>query len=365
MFTGVTNSRDYPTTPNAFQRRGVALFRANGFVSALDLTKSGSAQLAWSTFFSGGNADIPYAIDVHRSGLVTIVGSTGSANIPQTTSHRRAYGSGNEGFVAQLDRTKVGNAQLLYGTLLGGPGNDILLGCTTDARGDITFGGLTTGASAPTTPGAFDRKGSVANDIYFGRIAPTRPRPSDLTYATYVAGNSWEFAMDLTIDADGEVTATGTSNSPDLPMRNARQPTNPGGQSGFITHFELLPNNVRRLGSTNPHCGGGVIFEVDRQPAANQPLTFAVGNAPPNAQGVLLLGFALGPPLKVAGIDVWIDLQRPYIPLALSANAVGTSSWSLPPQPKWTGGFAAQTVWLETGSCVGRKPLAASAALGF
>ena len=72
---GWTPSTDFPTTSGAYDRTN------NGgsdiFVSRLDPSKTGTAQLVYSTFLGGSTFDYAMALSVDVGGVVTVVGVTG------------------------------------------------------------------------------------------------------------------------------------------------------------------------------------------------------------------------------------------------------------------------------------------------
>jgi hypothetical protein len=103
--TGLTNSRDFPTTPGAWDRSyNDGSF--DGYVA--ELNPSGSA-LAFSTFLGGSREDEGVGIAVGGADNAYVVGLTASTDFPvtpgayQTTYHRGGH-NGYDAFVAKFGR---------------------------------------------------------------------------------------------------------------------------------------------------------------------------------------------------------------------------------------------------------------------
>jgi Beta-propeller repeat len=82
--TGVTGSRNFPTTPGAAQRTlrlsgsGVPYRNVDGFVAKLFADGS---RLLYSTYLGGSDADYASSIAVDESGAVYVAGTTESADL--------------------------------------------------------------------------------------------------------------------------------------------------------------------------------------------------------------------------------------------------------------------------------------------
>jgi hypothetical protein len=103
--TGLTNSRDFPTTPGAFDRS----FNGGSFDAyAAELNGAGSG-LVFSTFLGGSGYDFAVGIAQNGTGAAYVVGGTASADFPvtpgayQTTYHSGGF-SGLDAFVTRLRR---------------------------------------------------------------------------------------------------------------------------------------------------------------------------------------------------------------------------------------------------------------------
>jgi hypothetical protein len=130
---GASFSKDFPTTTNAYSRINSAFPNgSDAFLTVLDPSAAGAAQLKYSTFmggpaFYGSGA---YGIDVDHSGRAFIAGATFSTTFPitpnafqKTNRAAVANGEGSSAFIAELDPGLGGKASLIYSTYLGGTGN--------------------------------------------------------------------------------------------------------------------------------------------------------------------------------------------------------------------------------------------------
>jgi Ca2+-binding RTX toxin-like protein len=155
--TGSTNSSDFPTSPNAFQR----MYGGNGnaFVAKLNTTASGAASLVYSTYLGGSGGDAGNGIAIDALGNAYVTGGTSSTDFPTTAgalqmTYRGGFGFGVDGdaFVAKLN---ANGTALLYSTYLGGSAPDSGSGIAVDASGDACVTGSARSSDFPTTMGAY------------------------------------------------------------------------------------------------------------------------------------------------------------------------------------------------------------------
>ena len=170
--SGNTESEDFSTTPNAFDRS------YNGgahdmFICKLDSTLN---NLIFSTYLGGAEDDFGYCMSVDPSDCVCVAGFTKSLNFPTTAGAlSRSLNSG--GYDICLTRFNLSASDLAYSTYLGGTKPDTATDMTTDEVGCVYVTGQTVSADFPTTPGAYDRDYTNGGGIYVAKIwinpAPT------------------------------------------------------------------------------------------------------------------------------------------------------------------------------------------------
>jgi hypothetical protein len=148
---GATRSRDFPTTPGAFDsvQNGST---EDAFVTKLNV--DGSA-LAYSTFLGGFDEDYGLGIVLDASGNVYMTGVTKSSDFPTTfDAFDNSYNGGAfDTFMAVLN---TGGATLAYSTMLGGASIDYGWGIALHSGGSAYVIGYTSSGNFPTIPGAFD-----------------------------------------------------------------------------------------------------------------------------------------------------------------------------------------------------------------
>jgi hypothetical protein len=222
--TGSTTSPDFPTTPNAFQRRFGG--EEDAFVSKLNRSGTG---LVWSTYLGGDAPDAAIGLDVDRHGNVVVTGTTSSTGFPTTPgAFQPTYAGGdNDAFVTKLNAK---GSRLLFSTFLGGGGYDIGFISFFDRAGNVYVEGETGSPDFPTTPGSFqpDFGGGEAD----GFVTKLRPNGARLIYSTFIGGSGFDGAHDGELDKAGNFYLDGPTASTDFPTTpRAFQPSFGGGPS--------------------------------------------------------------------------------------------------------------------------------------
>jgi len=156
--SGSTGSIDFPVTPGAFDTSFNG--RWDSFVAKLNPAGSG---LVYATYLGGSRTDNAFSIAVDAAGDAYITGRTDSTDFPVTPSDAHfdtSYNDGWDAYVVKIDREGGG---LVYGTYLGGIGNEAGRTLALDAAGDVYVTGDTVRwliidgrLDFPLTPGAFD-----------------------------------------------------------------------------------------------------------------------------------------------------------------------------------------------------------------
>ena len=160
--TGVSQSTDFPTTPNALQisNRG----QSDAFVSKLNSTGS---TLTYSTLLGGSGADQGNAIAVDSSGDAFVTGFTQSSDFPTANAVQGVMGiSGGSTcgstacFDAFVSKLNPSGTALVYSTYLGGNGADFGQGIALDSSGNAYVAGSTLSANFPVLSNFSDVAGA-------------------------------------------------------------------------------------------------------------------------------------------------------------------------------------------------------------
>jgi photosystem II stability/assembly factor-like uncharacterized protein len=158
---GSTLSKDFPTTPGAFQPTAPPSSFSDGFVTKLN--NLGTA-LVYSTYLGGLSDDRATAIKITPSGEAVVTGSTQSSDFPTTpgafqTTYGGPTGSGFDFGDAFVTRLNGQGTALVYSTYLGGKGDDGANSLALGSSEEVFLTGTTRSVDFPTTVGVI----SVAN----------------------------------------------------------------------------------------------------------------------------------------------------------------------------------------------------------
>jgi hypothetical protein len=251
--TGLTQSDNFPTTSNAYQR-----YLYEGQAAFLSVLGPAGNTLLYSTYFgapledgavtghqnftAGRKAFTAHSQDVSYNGLesgfgvavaspgyVYVTGSTASYCCFPTTEgafQTRLNGTQNA-WVAEFNTTATDDYDsLLYSTLLGGNGVDQAFGITVDSSGNVYVTGSTTSTNFPTmnayqsalggggtacSPGT---KAPVCGDAF---VTELNSNLSGLLYSTYLGGSGEDGGVGIAVDLSGKTYVSGGTDSSNFP----------------------------------------------------------------------------------------------------------------------------------------------------
>jgi Beta-propeller repeat len=294
---GFTKSHDFPTSANAVQRS-----YGGGDSDAFLVELDEKGKLIYSTFLGGGEADQGDALSISGNGQVCLGGTTWSKDFPKANHRNLLHGMNADGFLGCFypgqsdtlrtfvfggsgDEKVTGIAQdktrnlfvvgftasddfpiraalqsalhgkqdafvirfdlmkweIAYATYFGGSGADSAWGVAVDGRGNPVIAGTTHSADLPTTPGVFQSHLSGASNAFVVSLDRSGKK---VRYSTYFGGSgddgSGYDGDDVVVDSREHVWLAGMTNSRDLPVLNAYQPSYGGGElDGFVTEFSV------------------------------------------------------------------------------------------------------------------------------
>ena len=245
---------NFPATDGAYDTAQNG--RYDVFVTKLDPSANGADQLVYSTFLGGAGFDQGRSIAIDESGNIYVTGAAGSHNAAFPTTqggYDTAFNGGPDAFVAKLDPSAIGSAQLVYCTLLGGKGDDRGNSIAVDRSGRVYITGHTVDDSIdfPTTPGAFNSQYNGGQDAFVAILDPSARSQDQLLYSTFIGAGINLFGTDIgygiALDDSGFVYVAGQTGDADVDF-----PTTPGafttehngGQDAFVVKLD-----PRRTGS--------------------------------------------------------------------------------------------------------------------
>ncbi len=220
--TGVTESADFPTV-RAIQ--GVYGGEKDAFLTKVSADGS---ELEYSTYLGGSGMDGALSVAVGPTGDAYVTGATSSRDFPVESALQTRHGGG--AFDAFAVRVAPTGGTLVYSTYLGGAGEDGGYRLTLDAAGNACVAGETGSTDFPTVSPVQATLGGLV-DAFVAKIAPTGAR---LVTSTYLGGADVDRATGIAVDATGNVYVTGFTRSTDFPMAGAMQPVARGNKDGFV-----------------------------------------------------------------------------------------------------------------------------------
>ena len=228
--TGSTGSYNFPVTSGAYQSTIKGL--GNAFVSKINPTGS---NLLYSTFIGGSDYDYSYSIALDSSNNVYIAGGTSSLDYPITTQVFQANHKGkNDSFLTKINSS---GANLIYSTFLGGSGEDSISSITIDFSGNTYVCGTTDSLDFPITPGSFQTKNMLSNDVFVSKI---NSKGSSLLRSTYLGGSFDDMGYNISLDNTGNVYIAGDTMGADFPVTPDAYWNNQSGESDiFVTKMNL------------------------------------------------------------------------------------------------------------------------------
>jgi len=395
---GTAGAANFPVTTATAQ----AAFGGSqdAFLARLD----NSGHIIWATFLGGGGVDAATGVALDAGGSVYVTGYTASTDFPTTAgSPQRLYAGGYyDAFVAKL---RSDGSQLVYGTLLGGGGDDVASGIGVDRAGNAIVVGATDSRDFPVS-GAL-QSGYGGNGDAF--IASLNPAGSQWNYVTYFGGSGSDLANGVAVGSDNSIYVTGAAYSIDFPVSgSACQRTVRGGYDAFVSHLTAAGTLIYStlLGGSDTDNGtaiavdsfgqawvGGYTLSVDfptRNPmqsanrgsydafiaqldATGSTLLFATywggvlddritGVAFSPAGALLAAGqtassdfptTGLGPPYFGAGYNAFVTEFNPLPGIATMISPAPGSSLGLGQAFSWTAIAGADAYWLDVGSGLG------------
>jgi FG-GAP-like repeat/Abnormal spindle-like microcephaly-assoc'd, ASPM-SPD-2-Hydin/Beta-propeller repeat len=231
---GYTASSNFPVTSGAFQiGRNAA---RTSWVAHLGLDGSllESSLLGGTSNSSSPCNSCASALTLDSSGNVWVAGLTQEANFPVTraTAAQATFGGGlHDAFIVEMNPSL---STELYGTFIGGSGDDGCVALAFDESGDLWCHGNTFSENFPTLD-PFQSASGGPPDAFLLELSPL----GAMKYSTYLGGSNEEYggATQSIAVSGGVVWMTGYTQSTNFPLVNPIQSALPGTQAGFIAEF--------------------------------------------------------------------------------------------------------------------------------
>jgi len=152
---------------------------------------------------------------------------------------------------------------LFYSTYLGGSIRDGGQGIAVDSAGNAYVTGLSNSPDFPTATGAFQGTLAGSFDAFVTKINPVGSAP--LVYSTYLGGSGDDYGLGIAVDAAGNASLTGFTNSPNFPTTPAAIQSAPGGSAdAFVTKLNSSGSALiysTYLGGSGYDVGQGIALD--------------------------------------------------------------------------------------------------------
>ena len=262
----------FPTTPGALQP--AALATNQFFFSKLDPALSGMNSLLFSTFAGGStpsNGTVTGgAVAVDNNFNVYLAGGTDFTDMVPGTWIVNAFhsspGGGLDAWIAKL-QPATGNSQLytpVYGTYLGGSGNDVAYGIATDGTNAYITGSADTGITlvpAQVTGDEFPAANAGGSDAFIAKFGVpvttgTTQGAVPLSYFTYLGGSGSDAGLAIAVDSNQNARVTGFTNG-GFPNNNPLPGSSGGGEDAFFARIVTTGASLANSNSTSILGGSG------------------------------------------------------------------------------------------------------------
>ncbi len=222
------------------------------YVLRLDLDRG---RLVYATRVQADALTAALRIEIDEEGCAHVTGLTKGGGLPvsENAVQPRYGGGASDAFFVSL----APGGQVVYGTFLGGEGDDVGNALGLDGRGGVLLGGTTTSGDFPGQ----SREGDQSADAF---ISFLRPSSASSLASIVFGGSADEKLTGIAVDGVGGVFAVGYTKSGDFPVLNAAQSTLRGASDAFVTRLRVPSLAIEfstYLGGSGDDSGWGVAVD--------------------------------------------------------------------------------------------------------
>jgi hypothetical protein len=184
--------------------------------------------------------DAAFDIAVDNEGYVYITGTTYSGDFPVTTDAFQPSIGASQTADAFVTKLSPDGQTLVYGTFLGGSGDDEARGIEIDAAGNLFIGGQTNSFDFPVQNALQPQIGG-SWDAFVVKLSADG---TTLIYSTYFGGSSTDVSRAIAIDGAANAYFTGDTWSTDFPVMNPIQAAKAGHKDAFVVKLTADGNTI-------------------------------------------------------------------------------------------------------------------------
>ena len=231
-FVGDTYSHDEIATPGAYRENFLGTTWNEAFIAKF--TPGGDR--IWGTYFGGYDYDFGEGLAIDSKNNVIISGATRSdSDIATPGAHKetKATVTDWDAFLAKFD--SAGN--IIWSTFYGGDEGESFYynKVDVDNNDNIYLFGNTGSENGISTPDGYQTVKSGDADVFLAKFNPIGER----IWGTYYGGNSSDFAVDLDVNAQGEIFLIGwTYSKSGISTPGAHQTAYGGKIDAFLVKFK-------------------------------------------------------------------------------------------------------------------------------
>jgi hypothetical protein len=194
------------TSTNGIATAGTHQTIQGGFYDGFLAKFSGTGARLWSTYFGGSMNEDVNGLALDGAGNIIVVGGTPSnTGIASAGAHQTALsGTDRDGFIIKFN----GTGGRLWGTYYGAAGTDVAWGVVCDAANNIIVAGSTTSTTNTFgTAGTYDPTHNGNEDGFVSTFTPAGVR----VWSTYFGGANYDTAHDVDRYDNGDILVSGYS----------------------------------------------------------------------------------------------------------------------------------------------------------
>jgi hypothetical protein len=178
----------------------------------MDMTKSNTASLVYSTYLGGSDIDEVRKIALDANNNVILTGFTLSNDFPVTSDAVQRNPQGNTDVFVTVVNPANPSGFLVYSTYFGGTQGEVAYDVKSDpATGNIYFTGYTLSDDLFTV-GAYQPFYGFGINLFIAAIKPGTPGRAGLVYCTYGGATGTYVPTSLVLGADGSAYVGGYGN---------------------------------------------------------------------------------------------------------------------------------------------------------
>jgi len=226
VITGNTRNANFPLK-NAFQTQFKAIY-GSAFISKLS---PDGKSLVSSSYIGGSNYEWGGGIALDPQGNALITGQTYSNDFPVKQAFQKSYGGAGDCYAAKI----APNGDLLWSTYLGGTGGDFCYGIAADQQGNAYIAGSSNFVrlSFEKRDSEYDYAAKWLDNSSLIKLSAD----GSITTATFLGGPVAGAATCIDLDQAGDVYLGGWADS-NLATKNAFQADSLGSGSGFVLEVD-------------------------------------------------------------------------------------------------------------------------------